>query len=131
MVSQHSGTIRNTMEQSLWQKMLRLINYIVFESIDHAPPSIPNSSHSTQLCFFEDNVALIQVFHKVRKPTPKARHKNAQSRFGLVVWDVLGSVDLDKVRANNRSMGGYFDKENVHHDAMAFIVSFVANQTTL
>ena len=29
-----------------------------------------------------------------------------------------------------RSIGGYFDKGNVHHNAVDFIVDSVANQTT-
>ena len=36
----------------------------VFESIDHVPPNIPNSSHSTQLYLFEDNAAVIQMINK-------------------------------------------------------------------
>ena len=36
-----------------------------------------------------------------------------------------------KIRANNRSSGGYVDKGDVHHSAVAFTVDFVANQTTL
>ena len=40
----------------------------LFESIDYAPPNITNSSHSTQLCIFEDNAAVIQLIHKGRSP---------------------------------------------------------------
>ena len=66
------------------------------------------------------------------KPKLKACHTNAKSQFRLVVWESeFGSSCFDKVRANKRSIGGYFDKGNVHHDAMAFFVDFVANQTTL
>ena len=43
----------------------------VFESIDHVPPNIPNSSHSTQLYLFEDNVVVIQMFNKGRSPNLK------------------------------------------------------------
>ena len=49
-----------------------------FESIDHFPPNIPNSSHSTQLHQFEDNVAVIRIINK-RPSKLEARHKNAQS----------------------------------------------------
>ena len=40
----------------------------VFESIDHAPPNFPNSSHSTQLYLFEDNAAVIQMINEGRSP---------------------------------------------------------------
>ena len=91
------------MAQGLWQKMLRLINHIVFESIDHAPPSVPNSSHSTQLYFFEDNVAVFQVFHKVR--SPHHRHVTRTHRVDLdwlfgVYWDQ--SIWIKYVRTTDR-----------------------------
>ena len=43
----------------------------------------------------------------------------------------LASFYFDIKNANQRSASGYFDKRNVHHDAMTFIVTIVANQTTL
>ena len=57
----------------------------VLEPIDQVPPNITNSSHSTQLYIFEDNAAVIQMINKGRSAKPEAHHKNAQSRFGLVV----------------------------------------------
>ena len=44
----------------------------VLESIDHVPPNIPNISHSIHLHTFEDNAAVIQMFHKGRSPKPNA-----------------------------------------------------------
>ena len=38
----------------------------VFESIDHVPPDMPNSSHSTQLYILEDNAAEIQMISSGR-----------------------------------------------------------------
>ena len=58
----------------------------VFESIDHVPPENPNNSQSAQLHIFEDNAAVIHMINKGQSKL-KARHKNAQSRFGLVVWE--------------------------------------------
>ena len=84
--------------------------YLCFWVIWHFPPNIPNSSHSTQLHSFEDSAAVIQR----TQPKRKVRHKNAQGRFGLVVWESeFGSFYFEQVRASQRSIGGYFDKENL------------------
>ena len=58
-------------------------DHCVSEPIDHVPPNIPNSSHSTQLHRHVDTAAVIPMINK--RTLPKPRHKNAQSRFGLVV----------------------------------------------
>ena len=55
----------------------------VFESIDHVLPSIPNSSHSTQLHLFEDNAAVTQVFDKGRRRSPNLRHVPGTHRVDL------------------------------------------------
>ena len=56
----------------------------VLESIDHVPPNIPNSSHSTQLYKNSKSIRHNDPDDQQRtKPKPEARHKNAQSRFGL------------------------------------------------
>ena len=69
----------------------------VFESIDHVPPNLPSSSHSPQLYIFEDNAAVIQIVNQGRRSNIKACHRNAQSRFGLVLrGSELGSVSPDK-----------------------------------
>ena len=36
----------------------------ISESIDHVPPNIPDSSHSAQLCIFEDTAAVIQMIRE-------------------------------------------------------------------
>ena len=58
----------------------------VFESFDHVPANIPNSSHSTQLYLFEDNLALILMIHEGRSPNLRAR-QIAQSWLGLAFWE--------------------------------------------
>ena len=82
-----------------------------FESIDHVPPNIPSSSHSTKLYLFEDKAAAIQMINKGRSPNPEARYKNAQSRVGLVVWEsAFESFYCDTHTCDKRSIGGYFDQ---------------------
>ena len=59
--------------------------------------NIPNSSHSTQHYLFEDKWRGDPRDQQMTKPKPKARHKNAQSRFGLVVSESeFGSFYVDK-----------------------------------
>ena len=103
----------------------------LYESIDHAPPNIPNSSHSTQLDLLEDNAAVIQIVNKGR--SPNLRHVTRTHRVDFLCFSAseFGSFYFDKIRANQRSSGGYFDKGTVDHDAMAFFVDFAAIQTTL
>ena len=46
----------------------------------------------------------------------------------MVVGEIdFGFMFFQKIRAHKRSVGGYFDKVNVHHDAMAFFVDVVTN----
>ena len=59
----------------------------VFESIDHVPPNIPYSSHSTQLFIFEDRCGSDPNDQQRTKSKPLARDENAKSRFGLIVWE--------------------------------------------
>ena len=105
----------------------------VFESIDHVTPNISNSLHSTQLYLSEDNAAVIQMINEGR-----SLHLRHVTRTHKVDLDWLlekmnldHSILLQKIRVNKRSIGGYFDKKNVHFNAMEFIVDFVADQTTL
>ena len=53
----------------------------VFESMDHVPHDIPNSSHSTQLYIFEGNAAVIQMINKGR--SPNMRHVSRSHRVDL------------------------------------------------
>ena len=46
-----------------------------------------------------------------------------------VIW--MDHFNLVKKSANKPSISAYFDKWNVHHDATAFFVDFLATQTTL
>ena len=52
-----------------------------FESIDHVPPNIHNSSHSTQLYLFEDDAAVIQMINK--KQSPNSKHVTKTHRVDL------------------------------------------------
>ena len=79
----------------------------------------------------QPNAAVIHMIHKGQSPKLEARHKSTQSRFGLVVWESeFRPFYFDQVRANQQSVSGYFDKGNVCHDATAFIVTLLADQTT-
>ena len=105
----------------------------VFESIDHVPPNIPYSSHSTQLFIFEERCGSDPNDQQRTKSKPLARDKNAKSRFGWIVREnEFGSFcHFLKKLANKRSVGRYHDKRNAHFDAMACVVDFVATQMTV
>ena len=101
---------------------------VFLSQIDHGPHNIPDSSHSTQLSQFEDNAAVIQMINKGR--SPNLRHVTRTHRVDLdwLLVSQLGSFFF--VEKNVRSIGGYFDKGNVHHYAVDLIADFLANQTT-
>ena len=63
----------------------------VFESVDHVPLNIPNSTHSTQFFTFEDTAAVIQVINRGR--TPNRRHVTRRHKVDLD-W-LCESVDSD------------------------------------
>ena len=62
--------------------------------------------------------------------SPNQRHVTRTHRVDLDWLFQRVNLDLDKIRANELSSGGYFDTRNVHLHAIAFIVDSVANQTT-
>ena len=64
----------------------------VFESIDHVPPNIPYSSHSTHVHIFEDRCAVIQIINNGWHVTRTQR------------------VDLD----------GLFERMNLDHSTIFF-----------
>ena len=77
--------------------------------MDHVPPDIPNSSHPIQLHIFEDSAAVIQMINIGRSPNPG--HVTRTHRVDLD-WQ-FERLNLDhsfsgKIRANERSVGGYF-----------------------
>ena len=82
--SQQRKNLSVTNAKDSFRVILILTNY-VFETIDHVPLNIPDSSHSVQLYPFEDNAAVIQMINKGRSPNIKVRLNNAQSRSGWVV----------------------------------------------
>ena len=53
----------------------------VFESIDHVPPNIPNSTHTTSLYIFEDNAAVFQMINKGR--SQNLRHVTRMHRVDM------------------------------------------------
>ena len=63
----------------------------VFDSIDHVPPTIPNSSHPTQLYSFENDAAVIQMINKRR--SANLRYVTRTHRVDLD-W-MLDRVNLD------------------------------------
>ena len=86
----------------------------VFESIDHVPPNIPNSSHSTQLYLFEDNAAVIQMI--IEERSPNLRHVTRTHRVDSdrLFWESeLGSFYCDKVPTTNRFTQAMTQPENV------------------
>ena len=73
----------------------------VFESIGHVFANFHNSSHSTQLYTFEDNVAVIQMINKGR--SPNLRHGTRTHRVALDWLFERMNLDhsiFDEVRAN-------------------------------
>ena len=60
-------------------------------SLDHVPPNISNSTHSTQLCLFDDNVAVIKMINKGR--SPNLRYVTRKYRIDLD--RLLERVNLD------------------------------------
>ena len=60
-------------------------------SLDHVPPNISNSTHSTQLCLFDDSVAVIKMINKGRRPN--LRYVTRKYRIDLD--RLLERVNLD------------------------------------
>ena len=93
-------------------------------------PTVLTQPNSTKIRSQFDTV--IQMINKGR--SPNLRHVTRTHRVDLDCFFERVNLDnsiLFKILANMRSVGGYFDKGNVHHDAMAFFVDFAANQTAL
>ena len=89
-VSQPRGILSVTFAKGSF-RLNHIFTLFVFESTDHVPPNIPNSSHSTQLNLFEDSAAVIQIINKGRRPN--LRHVTRTHR---VDWDRLCErVNLD------------------------------------
>ena len=85
----------------------------VFESIDHFPPNIPNSTHSTQLYIFEDNAAVFQMINKGRRQNLRHVTRTHRVDVDYLFESEFGSLYFGKTRANNRSLGAYLEEGNV------------------
>ena len=100
----------------------------------HWPRTTQHSqpSHSSQHYLFENSVAVIQMINPGRNP-----HFTHVTRTHRVDLDWLcGRVKVDRFILitfvwTNDQVGKYSDKGNVFQDPVAFIVTFVARQTTL
>ena len=89
-VSQPRGTLRVTSATKVIPSHSYSDNR-VFESVDHVPLNIPNSTHSTQFFMFEDTAAVIHVINRGR--TPNRRHVTRRHKVDLD-W-LCESVDSD------------------------------------
>ena len=103
----------------------------VFESIDHVQPNNPNRSLSTKLYPFVDNAA-VQMTNKGRSPNLRNVTKTLSVDLDWLFLSEFGSfVVLIKYVRTSDQLVDILTKGMFTHDAAAFIVTLVTNQTTL
>ena len=117
------GNVTNARESF---RFIRILAVVFLSQL--TTPNIPTSSHSAQHCLFEDVAAVIRMINRGRRSNQRHVTRTHRVDVDLTVFERLHLAHslFDEVRANKRSIGGYFNRGNVHHDAMAFIFEFVA-----
>ena len=112
-------------------RLAHILTMLFLNQLTMFHQKIPNNSQSAQLHIFEDNAAVIHMINKGQ--SPNLRHVTKTHRVDLDWWFESVNFDMlfDKLRANKRSVGGYFDKRECAPRCNGILVDFMANQTNL